>query len=238
MLRTSPLRRCVRAALAVAFWAVVVPPAQAQRFLPDDPVLFDRDDLPIPPPAEIELSNGYDVFENTLRPAPDRRDVPSARNVNTLGEVPDSSWWTNRIGVRPMSLAELSRGPNDGDGPDTSAPWTVIRGKSGGITPGFTIRDARGDVYFIKFDPVRYFGLSTGADVVGSKTPSATTCRPTGSSTFGASNCASPTAPASGSAASNRARSWRPTWISGLRAWRACPTGGCAPSPAEPSRAG
>jgi hypothetical protein len=141
----------------------------AQRFLPDDPVLEDRDDLPIPPPREIELATAYDVIEHTFHHRPGKAKVPPAQNVNTLGEVPDSSWWTNRIGTRPMSIEELVRGANDGEGPDLSRPLDVIRGKSGGITPGFTVKDARGDLYFVKFDPSSHFGLATGAEVVASK---------------------------------------------------------------------
>jgi hypothetical protein len=156
--------------VAVTASLLLASPALAQRFLADDPVWRDRDDLPIDEPGEIELNTPYDVLEHTflVRP-PKRGTVRPARNVNTLGEVPDSSWFTNRIGVRPMSFEEIARGPNRGDGPDFGAPWEVIRGKSGGITPGFTMRDGRGDVYFVKFDPPEYFGLSTGADVVGSK---------------------------------------------------------------------
>jgi len=163
-LRTATLRAAILVALAA-------PPAGAQKFHPDDPVARDHDDLHVPrAPQEIELSSGWDVIENTFfRPGPKRASVPAARNVNTLGEVPDSSWWQNRIGARPMSISELVRGPNQGDGPDLHGGWTVLRGKSGGITPGFTIRDARGDVYFIKIDPAQYFGLATGAEVIGSK---------------------------------------------------------------------
>jgi hypothetical protein len=144
--------------------------ASAQRFLSDDPVLRDKDDLPIEPPGEIELSTAWDVIENSFgRPRPGKEPIPPAQNVNTLGDVPDSSWFTNRISIRPMSVEEIVRGPNRGAGPETDGDWTVIRGKSGGITPGFTIRDSRGDVYFIKVDPAKYFGLSTGADVIGSR---------------------------------------------------------------------
>lgn len=161
-------RHLLAAVLAATFTAAA--PVSAQRFLPDDPVLRDHDDLHIALPASIELSSGYDVVENSLfRSRPGPKSVPPARNVNTLGDVPDSSWWTNRIGVRPMSLEELARGPNQGEGPDVRGAWTVISGKSSGITPGFTIRDSRDDMYFVKVDPARYFGLSTGADVVGSK---------------------------------------------------------------------
>ena len=60
-----------------------------------------------------------------------------AQNVNTLDEVPDSSWFTNRHGVRRMSRDELVRGPDTIEGPDMSAPWRVFRSKIGGLTPGF-----------------------------------------------------------------------------------------------------
>lgn len=164
------LRSLPRLLAAATASLLLASPALAQRFLADDPVWRDRDDLPIDEPGEIELNTPYDVIEHTflVRP-PKPGTIRPAQNVNTLGEVPDSSWFTNRIGVRAMSLDEIVRGPNRGDGPDFGAPWEVIRGKSGGITPGFTMRDSRGDVYFVKFDPREYFGLSTGADVIGSK---------------------------------------------------------------------
>lgn len=155
--------------LAAVLASLAASPARAQRFLPDDPILEDRDDLPSEAPAEIELATSYDVLEHSWHHRPDRDKIPAAQNVNTLGEVPDSSWFTNRIGVRPVSIEEIARGPNHGDGPDTTQAWTVIQGKAGGITPGFTMRDSRGDIYFVKFDPPEYFALSTGADVIGSK---------------------------------------------------------------------
>ena len=46
-------------------------------------------------------------------PAP----TPRAGNVNTIDEVPDSSWFTNRILARPVSLEEASRGPLNGERP-------------------------------------------------------------------------------------------------------------------------
>ena len=143
---------------------------QAQKFLPDDPLWSDDDRLPIEEPGEIELANVYDFVENTFNlGTPPKGPVPRAANVNTLGEIPDSSWFENRIGRRAMSIEELVRGPNTTGGPDTTKPWTIIRGKSGGITPAFTVHDDRGDVYFIKFDPSDYPSLPSGADVIGTK---------------------------------------------------------------------
>ena len=150
-------------------WALVaVASADAQRVLPDDPLRVDHDTLPIEKPGEVELSTLYDVFEHTFKHRPGDA-IPRAQNANTLGEVPNSSWFTNRIGVRDMSIDEIVRGPETTGGPDLSQPLTIIAGKSGGITPGFTIQDARGDIYFVKFDPRKHPNLSTAPDVIVSK---------------------------------------------------------------------
>jgi hypothetical protein len=51
-------------------------------------------------------------------------------------------------------------------GPATDRPWQVVEGKSEGITPGFRIRDSRGDVYVIKFDPLSNPEMATAAEVI------------------------------------------------------------------------
>jgi hypothetical protein len=149
----------------VVLVALAAAPAWAQKFYPDDPILSDHDDLPIEKPGAIELSATYDLLEKTFAPIDPGVEIPRAMNVNTLGEVPDSSWFQNRIGVRDMSLEELARGPSGGGRPQL--PLTVISGKATGITPGFTVRDAAGKVYFVKFDPLPHPTLSTAADVIG-----------------------------------------------------------------------
>ena len=156
--------------LAAALSAFAATQAAAQRFQPSDPVWRDADDLNVPQrPSDMDWAGSWDAVTNTFRGKPQKGRVPPAQGVNTLGEVPDSSWFENRLGTRGMSVAEIVRGPNRDAGPDTNGPWTVIRGKSSGITPGFTIRDARGDIYFVKSDPREYFGLSTGAEVIGTR---------------------------------------------------------------------
>lgn len=139
-------------------------------FRPDDPLGKDPDDLPIPMPKEDEIPQIYDFLENTFvrRPADDEP-IPPSLNVNTLGEVPDSSWFTNRISRRLPTLDELRRGPDRLDGPDMSTPWSIIAAKTQGITPGFTIRDGRGDVYFVKFDPRAHPQLATSTEVIVTK---------------------------------------------------------------------
>jgi hypothetical protein len=146
-------------------WILLFVLADGPKFYPDDPILVDRDDLRIEEPGEIELSPTYDVLYHSFARGGVEGAVPRAANVNTLGEVPDSSWFTNRIGVRELSLDELARGPS-GEPPDESRPFTIVAAKESGITPGFTVRDARGNVYFVKFDPREHENLSTGADVI------------------------------------------------------------------------
>ncbi len=143
--------------------------ARAQRFLPDDPLWADDDRVPIPKPYERDLSQVADFMVNTFATRPEEGEpIPPAENVDTLGGVPDSSWFTNRIGRRAMSLEELALGPNRGDGP-AAGPWTIIAAKSQGVSPGFTIRDQAGDVYFIKFDPRGHPQLATSSEVIATR---------------------------------------------------------------------
>lgn len=96
-------------------------------------------------------------------------DVPEpihALNVNALDEVPDSTWFENRIGVRDYTPAQIARGPNSTDGPDMSAPWQIKSSKVGGQQVGFIIKDARGDKYVLKFDEIEHPVLDTATDVV------------------------------------------------------------------------
>lgn len=120
-------------------------------------------------PRSRSLSQIADLLENSFsrRPAKGESVLP-AQNVNTLGEVPDSSWFHNRLGSRPMSPAELARGPNR-QAPDVSRPWQIVSGKTEGVTPGFTIRDRRGETWFIKFDPLEHPQLATSAEAISTR---------------------------------------------------------------------
>jgi len=93
----------------------------------------------------------------------------AAMNVSRFDEVPDSSWFTHRIGRYPMSQRQLARGPNKGTGPNMKGPWHIRAAKTEGLTPGLVIEDSRGDTYVIKFDPPGYQGLSSGAEIISTK---------------------------------------------------------------------
>ena len=69
-----------------------------------------------------------------------------------MDEVPDSSWFTNRIGAAPVSTDAIARGPLAG-APPAPERWVILREKSAGVNPGFTARDANGETWFLSFDP-------------------------------------------------------------------------------------
>ena len=91
-----------------------------------------------------------------------------SRNVNSMDELPDSSWFTNRIGRRPMSREEIVRGACTGAAPHEDRPWTVVGVKIDGANPGFQIKTPSGRVYVLKFDAPEQWGRASTADVVGS----------------------------------------------------------------------
>jgi hypothetical protein len=146
--------------------------AATPKFFPDDPILIDVDTQDASKVAEQDLSDPYDFLENTFMNPADGSDI-RAMNVNTLDEVPDSSWWTNRIlhpydpadSRRPLTAEEIARGLTAGSGPQEGV-WTIVGSKNEGITPGFRITDAAGQLYFIKFDPPTNPEMATGAEAV------------------------------------------------------------------------
>ena len=138
----------------------------SRRFFPDDPLWMDDDMRNIAPVAKDDLSKSYDFVHNTFSKG-SALSGPSV-NVNTPGEVPDSSWFTNRIGVRNMTIDEVLRGPDTIDGP-APGPWEVIGKPAAGITPKFAIRDANGIVFLIKLDPASVPELASSVELIATK---------------------------------------------------------------------
>ncbi len=108
----------------------------AQAFFPDDPISRDDDTaMDASGVKELELSESYDFLINTFASPGDREPI-RAVNVNTLDEVPDSSWFTNRIGVRDLPIAEITRGPNKFERLDADGLGRGCRQESGRFPPG------------------------------------------------------------------------------------------------------
>ncbi|MBI4473527.1 MAG: hypothetical protein HY646_12730 [Acidobacteria bacterium] len=145
------------------------------------PLIWEDDDRKtIPEPKEREIAVSYDFIVGSMaRPIAQILYIPrhvrklttdpkEAQNVNAVDEVPNSSWYTNRNFLYPMSLEAITRGPATDAGP-AEGYWTVVACKNEGITPGLRIKDSRGDIYLLKFDPPRHPELMSSADVIGSK---------------------------------------------------------------------
>lgn len=185
--RTRPALRRTAAPLALAAaLAAAAPGALAARPpLADAPAVWHADDRrPVPVPAPDEPGIVPYAFTSFVSRPVARFFHPGrlvrragtgdpgrpAGDVNVLDEVVDSSWFTNRIGLRELTDAELVQGPAHGtalhEGPDRSAPWTVVGAKTAGVTPGFRISDARGDTWLLKFDPPTHPGMTIRAGVV------------------------------------------------------------------------
>lgn len=142
-------------------------PGAGQKFYRDDPLWRDPETQDASAAKSVATSQQYDFIENTFLDAGDE-DGRRAVNLNTVDQVPDSSWFTNRVGRDRWTTEQLVRGPNVGGGP-APGPWTIVGAKSEGITPGLTIRDSAGDTYFIKFDPPGNPEMASGAEVISTK---------------------------------------------------------------------
>jgi hypothetical protein len=163
--------RVTAGALAAFLWvigAMADMRGAAPRFYPDDPLAVDNDRvIDVAASRKIDLDDYYDFLENSFGKPGDRSNV-RAVNVNTLDEVPDSSWFANRIGAREMPIPELTRGP-DRD-VQLGTAWTIVRGKNHGFHPGFRAvdrSDPRETVYQLEVDPPDHPEMATGAEVIG-----------------------------------------------------------------------
>jgi len=141
---------------------------QRPHFYPDDPIgrVPESQDASKAQPYAIEQM--YEMVYNLFVAPGYKPSGLRAQNVNTIDEVPDSSWFTNRVGTKTVSAEELTRGPNAGTPPDPSQ-WVLTREKLSGAHPGFTARDAKGDTFFLEFDPPYYPEGATAAVEIATK---------------------------------------------------------------------
>jgi hypothetical protein len=163
--RASSVLACIALLVGTAT-LVSTTGAPGPRFYPDDPIWVDDDKaFDAKGPKEVEDTGGYDFIVNTFQKPGERRDVRAA-NVNSLDEVPDSSWFTNRIGRKPVSLPNLVKGPDRLESISLDG-WVVSGGKGTGVQPGFRMRDREGHTYQIEIDPPKNPEMASGAEIIG-----------------------------------------------------------------------
>ena len=164
----------IRKAAILTMALAAVGCAGVGRFPLAQPIWVDLDKRPFPTKPEEYVSSflwdGADQM--AFRPVAKFFKVDpggEAVNVNALDEVPDSAWFTNRLGRFDMSLDEVRRGPCQGESLDPAGPWVVTGAKPNGANPGFPIKAPDGRRYLIKFDGTVQGPRATAADVIVSK---------------------------------------------------------------------
>ncbi|MDF2693408.1 MAG: hypothetical protein K0S65_1791, partial [Labilithrix sp.] len=126
-------------------------------------------------PEDYESSFSWDAADNTIfRPISkffQADTAGEAKNVNALDEVPDSSWFVNRIGAAPMSPEEAARGycpagPELVSNPSDGA-WLIDHGKDNGANPGFRVAFG-GTKFMMKTDDTQ-IERATAATAIASR---------------------------------------------------------------------
>jgi hypothetical protein len=142
--------------------------AAGPKFYDDDPIAREPETRDASGAAEYDIHLATSLLVNLFVPLGDKRTNVPAGNINTIDEVPDSSWFTNRIYAAPVSVDEIARGPNAGPGP-AAGRWTVVGAKTAGVSPGFRMRDASGVLWFVSLDARVAARAATGAIAVASR---------------------------------------------------------------------
>jgi hypothetical protein len=159
---------CALLAAWLACAALPATRASEPLFFADDPLVREVESQDASGVRPWQIAELHDIYLNLVRdPGRSPRGTPAA-NVNTIDEVADSSWFTNRLGRLPLTPEDVARGPNESDGP-APGDWVVSAGKNDGIAPGFEITDARGDRWILKFDPLGHKGMTSSAEVITTK---------------------------------------------------------------------
>ncbi|HWA72576.1 MAG TPA: hypothetical protein VG937_09585 [Polyangiaceae bacterium] len=149
----------------------------SSRFPLRAPLLEDDDRRPFSPmPEEYESPFAWDAANQTIfRPVSRFFAVDPAGpavNVNALDEVPNSSWFENRIGVRAMTPAEVIRGSCSEQALDPKMPdgsWIIDHGKDNGANPGFRVNIKGLGKFMLKTDPETEPDRATGATAIASR---------------------------------------------------------------------
>ena len=122
---------------------------------PEDPTHVSC--APVARPATIYWDGGDNLFFRPMTEALGFVSGGEAVNVNSLDEVPDSAWFTNRLGRHEMSIEQLALGACteaqvlDGAGASDGA-WIVDKGKMEGSTDGFRVTVPGKGKYLFKAD--------------------------------------------------------------------------------------
>ncbi len=157
----------MKLAAAVTFAAMVLAAAGGDIAI-RPPLWTDADSQPVKKPGTQQASELYAILNNSwLRHLSPEYKALSARNspalnVNAWDQVPDSSWYANRMSRKSMTFEEILLDLNAG--PPAAPPWTVVQVEDEGYTPKLRIRDSAKNVYVLKFDLPEFLERNSGAE--------------------------------------------------------------------------
>ncbi len=77
--------------------------AATSKFFDDDPIWVERDTQDASSVKPMETSLFVDITSNAIRRTATQAPV-RAQNLNSVDEVPDSTWFTNRAGRQPLTF--------------------------------------------------------------------------------------------------------------------------------------
>jgi hypothetical protein len=151
--------------------------AGARPFPLREPLQRDADEQPFSPEPEQYVSPFAWDGANQIVFRPIARffavdPAGRAADVNAYDEVPDSSWFQNRIGRAPLSAADVISGPCGDNVLDVNMPpgsWTIDQGKFNGANPGFRVNIKGLGKFLLKADPDGEPDRATGATAIASR---------------------------------------------------------------------
>ncbi|HET8935789.1 MAG TPA: hypothetical protein VFN67_20215 [Polyangiales bacterium] len=163
---------------ALFLWLVMLSACANEQRFPLRPVMWRDDDRTAfaPAPAEYISPFAWDGADQMVfRPVARFFAVdPAGRatNVNALDEVPDSSWFENRIGQHAFTPADIVSGPCGADVLDVNMPpgsWVIDHGKTNGANPGFRVNIPGVGKFLLKADPDGEPQRATGATAIAAR---------------------------------------------------------------------
>src|SRR5262245_20468452 len=105
---TSPFASRVRRAGVLSLVAAAVvtfgsgASTKSLHFYPDDPIARETESQDASKVQPYKIGDLYEMTVNLFVTSGYKPSGLRAQNINTIDEVPDSSWFTNRIGATPI----------------------------------------------------------------------------------------------------------------------------------------
>ncbi len=140
-----------------------------------DPVIWDvYDKAPVEQPEKRNYNRyAYSVdqlIHRQLDDLIDPVDPPPAMNTNSLDEVPNSSWFTNRIGRGYLMGNQVADGAcSPENSPEKSKPWEILRIESSEPVLSVRMADSKGREFTLKFDSKTFPEAITASEVIASR---------------------------------------------------------------------